>query len=203
MIKPTEKDCYKICWQLKWIFCVTESEIQSIGLCVGSGITILQGLKVDVLVTGEMKHSEALDCLENDQTVILCGHADSERHYLPTLAETLKIITQCPNIHVSKADQRLFNFVWKKIKLICRSYHSMDHNANKIKRLRIKRLGKKRRRCGSKSCGNSFPLRWLIAPVAVNGVEVVAPPPLHKIVTLTSDESVVKLSRHYRVFVRC
>ncbi|CAG7722360.1 unnamed protein product [Allacma fusca] len=86
-------------------------EILSVALCVGSGASILKGLNVDAVITGEMTHHDVLDCLEAQQSVILCGHADSERHYLPALAEIVKIITQCENVCVSSAEQSLFRFV--------------------------------------------------------------------------------------------
>jgi dinuclear metal center YbgI/SA1388 family protein len=89
----------------------SKSEIQSIALCVGSGASILKGLDVDAVITGEMTHHDVLDCLEAQQAVILCGHADSERHYLPTLAEIVKIITQSENVNVSLAEKSLFQFV--------------------------------------------------------------------------------------------
>jgi len=42
-----------------------------------------------VYVTGEMKHHEVLPMLEAGMSVILAGHTNTERGYLPRLAERL------------------------------------------------------------------------------------------------------------------
>jgi putative NIF3 family GTP cyclohydrolase 1 type 2 len=45
-------------------------EIHSIGICAGSGGSILNGLDVDLLFTGEMDHHEALGAIEQGRCVI-------------------------------------------------------------------------------------------------------------------------------------
>ena len=53
---------------------------------------MLVNVKADVLITGEMSHHEILDCVEAGKAVILCGHCNSERHFLPKLQALLRIV---------------------------------------------------------------------------------------------------------------
>jgi putative NIF3 family GTP cyclohydrolase 1 type 2 len=55
--------------------------ISSVGICVGSG-SMLNGLDVDLLVTGELSHHEALAAIENSKCVITTFHSNSERGFL-------------------------------------------------------------------------------------------------------------------------
>jgi len=55
--------------------------ISSVGVCVGSG-SMLNGLDVDLLVTGELSHHEALAAIENGKCVITAFHSNSERAFL-------------------------------------------------------------------------------------------------------------------------
>ncbi|MFM9957959.1 MAG: Nif3-like dinuclear metal center hexameric protein [Phycisphaerales bacterium] len=48
------------------------------------------GLGAEVFVTGEMKHHEVLGLLSRGVSVIVAGHTETERGYLPRLAEKLK-----------------------------------------------------------------------------------------------------------------
>ena len=56
-------------------------EISSVGVCVGSG-SMLNGLDVDLLVTGELSHHEALAAIENGKCVVTTFHTNSERAFL-------------------------------------------------------------------------------------------------------------------------
>ena len=56
-------------------------QISSVGICVGSG-SMLNGLDVDLLVTGELSHHEALAAIENGKCVITAFHSNSERGFL-------------------------------------------------------------------------------------------------------------------------
>lgn len=56
-------------------------EISSVGICVGSG-SMLNGLDVDLLVTGELSHHEALAAIENGKCVVSAFHSNSERGFL-------------------------------------------------------------------------------------------------------------------------
>lgn len=59
-----------------------ESVIRSIGICAGSGGSLLNNLDVDLLLTGELSHHEALAATEKGMIVMSLGHSNSERGYL-------------------------------------------------------------------------------------------------------------------------
>ncbi|KAF3010571.1 hypothetical protein E8E13_000702 [Curvularia kusanoi] len=61
--------------------------IRSVGICAGSGGSLLGNLDVDLLFTGEMSHHEALAAIEKGQVVISLFHSNSERGFL---AEVLR-----------------------------------------------------------------------------------------------------------------
>ncbi|KAJ7051616.1 GTP cyclohydrolase 1 type 2/Nif3 [Mycena amicta] len=66
--------------------------VRSIAICAGSGASMFAGLKedADVYFTGEMQHHEVLAAVAKGIHVILCGHTNTERGYLPILADKLR-----------------------------------------------------------------------------------------------------------------
>jgi dinuclear metal center YbgI/SA1388 family protein len=64
--------------------------IQSVAICAGSGGSMLLGRDADVYLTGEMSHHEVLAAVGAEKHVILCGHTNTERGYLPILADRLR-----------------------------------------------------------------------------------------------------------------
>lgn len=66
---------------------IGDISIRSVGICAGSGGSLLGGLDVDMLFTGEMSHHEALAAIEKGQVVISLFHSNSERGFL---AEVLR-----------------------------------------------------------------------------------------------------------------
>ncbi|KAK7184602.1 NIF3-like protein [Paraphaeosphaeria sporulosa] len=61
---------------------MSELTIRSVGICAGSGASLLSHLDVDLLFTGEMSHHEALAAIEKGQVVINLFHSNSERGFL-------------------------------------------------------------------------------------------------------------------------
>ena len=61
---------------------IDEITINSVGICAGSGGSLLGNLDVDLLFTGEMSHHEALAAIEKGQVVISLFHSNSERGFL-------------------------------------------------------------------------------------------------------------------------
>jgi putative NIF3 family GTP cyclohydrolase 1 type 2 len=59
-----------------------EISITSVGICAGSGGSILRNLDVDLLLTGELSHHEALAAVERGQCVVTAFHSNSERAFL-------------------------------------------------------------------------------------------------------------------------
>ena len=64
--------------------------IRTVALCAGSGGSVLKGAKADVYLTGEMSHHEVLAAVAQGTGVILCGHSNTERPYLPILQKQLQ-----------------------------------------------------------------------------------------------------------------
>ncbi|KAI1793992.1 NIF3-like protein-like protein [Ganoderma leucocontextum] len=63
--------------------------ISTIAICAGSGGSMLLGVDADVYFTGEMSHHEVLAAMQSGHNVILCGHTNTERGYLPWLAKDI------------------------------------------------------------------------------------------------------------------
>ncbi|KAI9676895.1 MAG: hypothetical protein M1817_006734 [Caeruleum heppii] len=61
---------------------LSQIDIQSIGICAGSGGTLLRALNVDVLFTGELSHHETLAAVEAGKVVIAPFHSNTERGFL-------------------------------------------------------------------------------------------------------------------------
>jgi dinuclear metal center YbgI/SA1388 family protein len=79
-----------------------------IGVVPGSGASLAKAARQDgcqVFVTGEMKHHEMLEALNEGMSLILAGHTNTERGYLPRLARKLQ--EALPGVHtvVSTADR--------------------------------------------------------------------------------------------------
>nr|XP_023021742.1 NIF3-like protein 1 isoform X1 [Leptinotarsa decemlineata] len=77
--------------------------ISSIAVCAGSGGSVLNGVKADLYLTGEMLHHDVLEATQNGINVILCNHSDSERGYLKNFQQ--KIQCQSLKVIVSKVDR--------------------------------------------------------------------------------------------------
>jgi dinuclear metal center YbgI/SA1388 family protein len=79
--------------------------IRTIALCAGAGIGALQAIPADCWLTGEMKHHAVLGAVERGTSVILCGHTETERGYLPVLRRRLLAGADEPmTVLISKAD---------------------------------------------------------------------------------------------------
>jgi len=87
--------------------------VQTIGLCAGAGGSVC-GLAIDdgceVFITGEMTHHNVVAATARGCTVMLTGHTNSERGYLPTLQSQLAARLPNASISVSKADIPLWTY---------------------------------------------------------------------------------------------
>lgn len=63
--------------------------ISTIALCPGSGKELLQGVKADLIVTGELGHHDQLRLRESGTSAIITGHWNSEAGFLGIFAEHL------------------------------------------------------------------------------------------------------------------
>ena len=84
----------------------SDSKVNSIGVCAGSGSSVLAGCSADLWITGEMSHHEVLDAVHSGTSVILCEHSNTERGYLKVFAEKLNVLLeQKVQIDVSSLDK--------------------------------------------------------------------------------------------------
>lgn len=68
---------------------LVQKQIKTIAVCAGSGGSLFSGVDADVYFTGEMQHHDVLGAVARGRYVILCGHTNTERGYLPILAKKL------------------------------------------------------------------------------------------------------------------
>jgi dinuclear metal center YbgI/SA1388 family protein len=61
---------------------IEDIQIRTVGICAGSGGSMLAPLDVDLLFTGEMDHHTALAAIEQGRVVISLFHTNSERGFL-------------------------------------------------------------------------------------------------------------------------
>ncbi|XP_051968591.1 NIF3-like protein 1 [Xyrauchen texanus] len=66
-----------------------DSMVRTVAVCAGSGASVIQGVKADLYVTGEMSHHEVLDAVSKGTSVILSDHSNSERGFLAIFKERL------------------------------------------------------------------------------------------------------------------
>lgn len=81
--------------------------IERIGLCAGAGGSLLgEAGPIDAFLTGEMRHHDALDAVSRGIALLLAGHTQTERPYLPTYRRNIKKQTgQAIQWQISKADR--------------------------------------------------------------------------------------------------
>jgi len=76
------------------------SPVRSIGVCAGSGGSLLAGLKADLIITGEMSHHECLDFVSAGVSVILAEHSNTERGYLKVARQKIMSLLDSRDISV-------------------------------------------------------------------------------------------------------
>lgn len=96
--------------------CVSSRRVQSAAVCAGSGWDVLKSCPVDVLVTGEMTHHNALRAVMENKVVITVFHSNSERAYLrqrmqPALEAELRKSDGQAQVLVSSEDADPFE-IW-------------------------------------------------------------------------------------------
>ncbi len=81
--------------------------IKTIGVVPGSGASLIPAAAADhceLFVSGEAKHHEMMDALGMGMSLLLAGHTNTERGYLPRLASRLREMLPTLNVIVSTAD---------------------------------------------------------------------------------------------------
>lgn len=88
-------------------------EVQTVGLCAGAGGSVCN-LAIDdgceVFITGEMTHHDVVAATARGCTVVLTGHTNSERGYLPKLRDQLTLLLPRASIALSDADAPLWTY---------------------------------------------------------------------------------------------
>ncbi len=60
------------------------ARVRRVAVCAGAGVSVLrQAADADAWVTGEMRHHDLLDAVQRGKVVVLAGHTETERPYLP------------------------------------------------------------------------------------------------------------------------
>ena len=84
--------------------------IQTIAICAGAGGPLVSSVsEADAYFTGEMRHHDVFSATQNRKLVILAGHTQTERPYLPVyrqrILEKLRTENQRIKIQISFRDQ--------------------------------------------------------------------------------------------------
>ena len=67
-----------------------KDEISKICICTGSGADLMQDVKADAFLTGDLKYHQALYAKENGLNLIDINHYESERYFSDFLAKYLQ-----------------------------------------------------------------------------------------------------------------
>ncbi|MBT8484223.1 MAG: Nif3-like dinuclear metal center hexameric protein [Phycisphaerales bacterium] len=82
-------------------------QYQTIGLCAGAGGSLAPTAvteRCELYLTGEMRHHDVLAAQAAGCTIILAGHTNTERGYLPHLAERVSAETDGVRLTISRRD---------------------------------------------------------------------------------------------------
>jgi dinuclear metal center YbgI/SA1388 family protein len=81
--------------------------IRRVAVCAGAGGSVFEKLSgVDLFLTGEMRHHDVRSRGEAGSSVVLCDHTNTERGFLPILAERLaQVVGPGVSFHVSTCDR--------------------------------------------------------------------------------------------------
>jgi len=58
-----------------------DAKVERVGVCAGSGGSVLANVSADLVLTGEMSHHEVLDFVHRGVSVILTDHSNTERGF--------------------------------------------------------------------------------------------------------------------------
>jgi hypothetical protein len=85
----------------------SEKPVTRVGGVPGAGASLLDAAidaGCELFVTGEMRHHEVLAALDRGCSIILAGHTNTERGYLPLLRERMMAIEPGFDVRISGAD---------------------------------------------------------------------------------------------------
>ncbi len=69
----------------------SDQPIREVGVCAGAGASVMKAHlgPLDSFITGEMRHHDQLDAVQRGTSIILAGHTNTERPYLPIYRDRL------------------------------------------------------------------------------------------------------------------
>lgn len=80
--------------------------VRSVAVAAGAGGSLLRGVAAEVLVTGEMSHHDVLAAVAAGRSVVLAGHSNTERGFLPVLKKRLRTaFGRDLDVRISKSDR--------------------------------------------------------------------------------------------------
>lgn len=84
-----------------------DSKISKFAVCAGSGASVLKSIKsqIDLFITGEISHHDALDSSHKQINVIALNHSNSERGYLKDFKGIIEKQLENVEINISQKDQ--------------------------------------------------------------------------------------------------
>lgn len=91
-----------------------QEAVTHVGVCPGSGAELIDAAIANecrLFLTGEMKHHELLSARDRGCAVILAGHTNTERGYLPRFAERLRELLDGADVRVSAKDRAIWRHV--------------------------------------------------------------------------------------------
>ncbi len=71
-------------------FVKTKEHINTIAICTGSGMSLIDEVKADCFITGDIKYHDAMEAIARDLSLIDIRHYESENHFNILLEELLK-----------------------------------------------------------------------------------------------------------------
>ena len=69
-----------------------KENITSIALCTGAGASLMDEVKADCFLTGDIKYHDAMKAMSEDLMMIDIGHYESEKFFAEILLEELKVL---------------------------------------------------------------------------------------------------------------
>lgn len=82
-----------------------QREIAQIAVCPGAGGSVFDGVEgIDLFLTGEMRHHDVLAHVGAGAAVVLAEHTNTERGYLPRLAERITAAIRGVEVVMSEVD---------------------------------------------------------------------------------------------------
>ena len=93
---------------------VLDSAVKTVAVCAGSGSSVLNDVRADLYITGEMGHHDVLHATQTGTSVILCEHTNTERGYLKLLCGKLRLMFGLEMaVVMSEADVEPLVITWR------------------------------------------------------------------------------------------